>query len=102
MNVKRIIAALAITVVFFACAGPLFAEEGKLELNESYGMKDLLTSYTGKRVSVKIDGGEALEGTVTKVGSHLVHISKLSGKDFYDAVVVIDRISAVVVRVRGN
>ena len=102
MNVKRIIAVLAITMVFFACTGTLLAEEGRFELNDSYGMKDLLTSYTGKRVSVKVDGGEALEGTITKVGSHLVHLSKLSGKDFYDAVVVIDRINAVVLRVRGN
>ena len=54
---KSIIAALVIAAAFTVYAGPLFAEEGKFELTESYGMKDLLTSFAGKRVSVKIDGG---------------------------------------------
>jgi len=77
------------------------AEEKKVEINTSYSIKQILTSFTGQRVVLKTDAGD-VEGTVTSVGDHVVHISKLSGKDFYDAVVVIDRISSVVFRARGN
>lgn len=75
------------------------AAEAKFELKSSAVMKDILTEYVGKRVAIKLNSNEELEGTVTKVGDNLVHLSKLSGKDFYDAVVVIDRISTVSMRV---
>jgi hypothetical protein len=38
---------------------------------------------------------------VLKVGESVLHLAKLSGRDFYDAVVRIDRISAVILKVRG-
>ena len=77
------------------------AEEKKVEINTSYSTKQILTSFTGQRVVLKTDAGD-VEGTVTSVGDHVVHISKLTGKDFYDAVVVIEKISSVVFRARGN
>ncbi len=98
---KAMSAALAL-FLFLVFTGSLFAEESKFELNESYGIRDVLNSNVGKRITVKTDMGEVLEGTVTRVGSHLVHISRLSGKDFYDAVVVIDKIDSVIFRARGN
>lgn len=35
-----------------------------------------------------------------KVAGNVVHLSELSGREFFDAVVSLDRVSAVVVRVR--
>jgi small nuclear ribonucleoprotein (snRNP)-like protein len=102
MKTKKTVSAAVAVIFCLVFTVNLFAEESKFELNESYGIKDVLNSYIGKRVSVRTDTGEALEGTVTKVGSHLVHITKLSGRDFYDAVMVIDKINSVVIRVRGN
>ena len=99
---KKVMSAVLVAFFCLVLTANLFADESKFELNGSYGVKDVLNSYIGKRVSVRTDAGESLEGTVTKVGSHLVHITKLSGKDFYDAVVVIDKINSVVIRVRGN
>ena len=57
---------------------------------------------TGKRVALRLASGEEIEGTVTIVGNFLVHISKLSGKEFYDAVVSIDKISAVRMKMRDK
>lgn len=82
--------------------GPAAAADAAFDLNARHDLKELLTGQIGKRVSVRTDTGEALEGTVIKVGDHLLHISKLSGKDFYDAVVRIDKITSVTLRVRGN
>jgi len=63
-------------------------------------LKDNLASNVGKRVSLMIATGESVEGTIEKVGDHFVLMSKLSGKDFYDAVAHIDEVKAVVFRAR--
>jgi small nuclear ribonucleoprotein (snRNP)-like protein len=98
---KRNILAVLLSVGFFLMGvSGSSAEETKFELNPQFSVKEVLMSQVGKRVSVKTDAGEALEGTITKVGDQLLHISKLSGKDFYDAVVRIDKITYVVLKVR--
>jgi len=79
------------------------AEEPKYELKSPAAtVKDVLAENLGKRVIVRLESGENLEGTVSKVGDSIVHIAKLSGRDFYDAIVRIDRINAIVFKVRGN
>jgi hypothetical protein len=94
------IALVLMAVLCLGAAGPVLAQESEFELNPSYGIREILSANVGKRVAIRTGTGEPLEGTVTKVGTHLVHISRLSGKDFYDAVVVIDRIDAVIIRAR--
>ena len=78
------------------------AEEGKFELKANATIREVLTERTGKRATLRMQSGEDIEGTVVLVGNGLVHISKLAGKDFYDAVVNIDRISAVIIKVRDR
>ncbi|MBF0536956.1 MAG: hypothetical protein HQL03_01745 [Nitrospirae bacterium] len=70
--------------------------------NKAATMKDVLSERMGKRVTLKMDSGESLEGTVTTVGDQVVTISKLSGKDFYDAIIRIDKINSVVFKARDN
>ncbi len=77
-----------------------FADQGKFELKASTTMNEVMAEFTGKRVAVRLDSGEQIEGTVTMVGNSLAHISKLSGKDFYDAMVRIDKISTVTFKAR--
>ena len=78
------------------------AEEGKFELKANATLHEVLAERTGKRATLRMQSGEDIEGTVILVGNVLVHISKLAGKDFYDAVVNIDRISAVIIKVRDH
>ena len=89
-------------VFFLMFSSVSFAQEVKFQLNKGYGMKEILASYEGKRVAVRLDSGEEVEGIVTTVGDQLVHLSKLSKRDFYDAVVRLDRINAVIFRARSN
>lgn len=78
----------------------VLADEVKFELKPSASMKEVLAEFMGKRVAISMESGEQIEGTVTMVGTSLAHISKLSGKDFYDAVVSLDKVSAVIVKAR--
>jgi len=43
-----------------------------------------------------------MNGAVTKVTRDMPHLSELAGREFYDAVVPLDRINAVVIRVRSR
>jgi len=101
MKVQRIVPAVMLMVGLMVMSAPIAsAEEVKYELKPAATMKTLLTDSIGKRVVLRLESGEEMEGTVTVVGERLVHISKLSKRDFFDAFVSIDRISAVIVRVR--
>lgn len=100
---KNVIVALLIAMCCLTVGVPaVSAEEPKFELKSpAVTIKDILLENIGKRLILRLETGENLEGTVSKVGDSVVHIAKLSGKDFYDAVVRIDRISAVIFKVRG-
>jgi hypothetical protein len=86
----------------FCFAATVSGEESKLELKAGTTMKDVLTESTGKRVTLRLGSGEEIEGTVTMVGTSLVHISRLAGKEFFDAVVSLDKVSAVRIKVRDK
>ncbi|HEY0719943.1 MAG TPA: hypothetical protein VGE50_01690 [Gammaproteobacteria bacterium] len=76
-------------------------DELKLELKSGATFKQLLSDQVGKRVVIRVASGEDLQGTVVSVGDKLVHIAKVEGRDFYDAVINLDSISAVQIMVRG-
>jgi hypothetical protein len=98
---RDLTAAGAIVLFLLVSAVGVYAEE-KMVLKASDGIKEVLTANVGKRVAVKTESGESLEGSVSTVGDQLVRLERLSGKDFYDAIVRIDRISSVTIRVKGN
>ncbi len=103
MRTGRIIAAIVIVIGISLIVSPnLFAQEAKFELNKGFGMKQILAGYEGKRIAVRLESGEELEGTLVTVGDQLVHLAKLSKRDFYDAVIRLDKINAVIFRARNN
>lgn len=89
-----------ILLLSFVLCGGLSAQEKKFELQSDYSIKEVLKGQEGKRVTISTASGQEIDGVVTKVGDHLVHISSLTGKEFYDAVVALDRVNAVVFRAR--
>jgi len=102
MRAGGMIVAVFVVVICLGFSQIVLAQEMKFELNKGFGMKEILASYEGKRVAIRLDGGEELEGVVTRVGDQLVHFSKLSKRDFYDAAIRIDKINAMIFRARNN
>lgn len=70
--------------------------------NVSASMADNLSMLKGKTVTVYLASGQTITGTVSDVKNNLLHLVKLSQKDFFDALVAIDRISAIDTKVRGQ
>ena len=65
-------------------------------------VKTMLDRNVGRVVTLHLNTGQELTGTVMYVGDHAVQLSKLAGRDFYDAVVLLDRVDAVLFKVWGK
>jgi hypothetical protein len=84
-----------------APAMPVTGQE-KFQIEGADTVKSILERQTGHAVKLRLQSGEEVGGTVTKVGEHVVHLSGLAGREFFDAVVRLDAINAVMLRTRGN
>ena len=99
-NAIGITIAILFLVVFFALPAQVEAKskvvaiEG-MSYNVNASMGDNLKSLVGKKVLVTCASGKTLSGFVKKVGNHLIHIEKLGGKEYFDALIRIENICAV-------
>ncbi len=92
---------LALSVIYPAQAQPRsVAPVDGAKFDPSSTIKDNLKIYTGKDVVIHLRSGKSLQGYVKAVGDHLIHIEKLSGKDFYDALIRIEDITAIEAKFR--
>ena len=87
-------------VIAFAC-GNLFAES-KIDLQESDTILSILQKNIGQTVELRMKSGEKISGKVEKVGDKLVHLSQLTGAEFFDAAIDSADIAAIIVRARNK
>lgn len=75
-----------------------------MELNANTSFKDTLQQTTDApaRVSVHMRSGQTFSGKGAGVGDHHVLIAELTEREFYDALIRIEDISAIEVRARGR
>ena len=70
------------------------------QFNADTSMMENLLALKGKTVTVYLMSGQPITGVVNNVKGNLLHLGKLSQKEFYDALIAIDRISAIEARAR--
>lgn len=58
----------------------------------------VLQRQSGQLVELRLKSGETLKGKVAQVGDKTLHLKELVGQEFFEALVIIDDISAVIVR----
>ena len=75
-----------------------------MQLDANLSFKDTLQQAMNApaRVTVHLRNGETLEADVGGVADHHVVLSGLANRDFYDAVIRIEHISAIEVRARDS
>ena len=66
-----------------------------MRYNVNFSLEDNLKSLIGKKVLVTCDSGKTFSGFVKEVGNHLIHLEKLEGKEYFDALIRIENICAV-------
>ncbi len=94
---------LLLAVTIFCLPAAVMAKSVAIEgisYNVNATMTDNLKLLVGKKVHISLDSGATFAGTVKKVGQHLLHLEKLEGKDFYDALIRLKDITAIDTRFR--
>jgi hypothetical protein len=93
------LAMVALTLLFcLILAHGALAEEFIIKSGDT--MRKVLESRVGTRVALRLADGGELAGKVRIVTKDLVQLGELSGRDYYDAVIELEKISAVIVRVK--
>lgn len=94
---------LAVTLLALPATSQAGAEWVAIEgvsLNTSLSLADNLNALKGKTVDVNLTSGGNVSGTVVSVGAASLHLSKVVGREAYDALIPLDKIAAVQVRFR--
>ena len=104
ISLKVIIVAALVSLLFLglyveAEAKSIVPIEGP-KFDVSISMKDNLKLFTGKDVFLHLRSGKTLQGYVKAVGNDFIHLEKLAGRDFYDAFIRIEDISAMEAKFR--
>ena len=94
----RNLASIALLGLTLATAQVGLAQELRVGANDT--VQTVLAAQKGKRVTVRVRSGQELTGTVRDVSGKLVHIGAVSGREFFDAVVPLESIDAVLVRTK--
>ena len=71
-----------------------------VQLNAGISLADNLTALKGKTATVYLSSGQSMTGIVKDVQDNVLHLEKISQKEFYDALIRVDMISAIEARVR--
>ena len=79
-------------------AGAAWAAELKVAPTDT--VESVLAAQKGKRVTLRLRSGQETTGTVAMASAKLVQLSAVAGKEFYDAVVPLEAIEAVLVRTK--
>lgn len=82
-----------------ACAA-LPATGAELRVGAGDTVQSVLAAQKGARVTVRVRSGQELTGVVREVNARVVQLGALSGREFFDAVVPLDAVDAVLVRTR--
>jgi hypothetical protein len=86
----------------FALACTDLSAQTKIDLQAGDTIISILQKNAGQTVELRMNSGEKIGGKVEKVGDKLVHLSQLTGAEFFDAAVDLSHISAVIVRTKAK
>lgn len=97
---KKYSLVFALFVAALTCSSLRAQEKAALQPNAT--VASLLQGSTGKSVELHLRSGEKMGGKVAQVTDNIVHLSNLTGAEYFDAFIDAKDISAVVVRVAGR
>ncbi len=98
MKRYSLLVGIIITAVISASS---FAQD-KASLQTNATVVSLLQGSAGKSVELHLRSGEKMGGKIAQVTDNIVHLSNLTGAEYFDAFVDVKDISAVVVRAAGK
>lgn len=89
---------LAIAIVLTTSS--IWAADAPVEVDPTDTMRALLERQNGQVVEVRLKSGDKISGKVASIGDKLLHISQITGQEFFDAVIDVKDVTAVIYRAR--
>ena len=93
---------LLLVMIITSVVGASSFAQDKTGLQANASVAGILQGNTGKSVELHLRSGEKMGGKVAQVTDSVVHLSNLTGAEYFDAFVDMKDVSAVVVRVGGK
>jgi small nuclear ribonucleoprotein (snRNP)-like protein len=94
-----VLAALVAASAAYA-AGPAVVELEGVGYNVQSTIADNLRALTGKSVTITLTSGKQFSGKVKAVGPHMLHVEKLDGREYFDALIRLEQVEAIDTRFR--
>jgi hypothetical protein len=96
------VAALGLVLALSGLSGisvaDLAAQETPAAIDQPASIQAAIEQHLGKRVKLKLNSGQDLEGKVLEVNAEAVNIAELTGMEFFSATVALNQVAAVIVR----
>jgi len=89
---------LLVGLLCFGFAVQALAQE--VNISASDNAQSVITAQKGKRVTLRLRSGQELTGTVRESTATLVVIGAITGREFFDAVIPIEAVEAVLIRTK--
>jgi len=89
---------IVVSALLAWAAAPAAGAELKVGANDT--VQTVLAAQKGARVTVRLRSGQEVTGVVREVGSRVVQIGAVTGKEFFDAVIPLEAVDAVFVRTK--
>ena len=95
---RKVISVLVLSTAL-GCAATT-AASAELRVAATDSVETVLAAQRDKRVTVRLRSGQEITGTVRNVNGKLVQLGAVTGREFFDAVVPLEAVEAVLVRTR--
>ena len=92
---RNILAAIACTALLCFAA---YAQDVSIAANDT--KQSILAAQKGKRVTVRLRSGQEMTGTVREANVNLLVLGAVTGREFFDAVVPLEAVEAVLIRTK--
>ena len=98
---KRALVAMALFALLGGFPVGITADEASYQIQPTDNLRGILQARVGEQLYIQTRNGSEINGKLEAVGEQVIQVSRIAGRDFYDAVVRIDAVETVIVKVRG-
>ena len=72
----------------------------EVSISASDTTQSIITAQKGKRITLRLRSGQELTGAVREASAQLVVLGAVSGREFFDAVIPLEAVEAVLIRTK--
>jgi hypothetical protein len=99
-EIRTIVFIVVMSVLASSIAVPAFSEESGFQFNKDTSLQTSLLQFKGKIIEIQFKSGGQMAGKLSEVGTQSILLKELRGKEYYDALIIIDDIAAVIFKAR--